>query len=55
MLVLARNEEESIIIQEDGRTIVELKVCKIQPSKVRLGFTAEKKYKILRKELVENV
>ena len=53
MLVLSRHtDEEVVFLLPDGREIV-LKVVSIQGDKARLGFTADRDVKILRREVLE--
>lgn len=51
MLVLARKEEESLII--DGK--IEIVVLGIEDGKVKLGINAPKEVKIYRKEVLDEV
>ena len=51
MLVLARKEEESLII--DGK--IEIVVLGIEEGKVKLGINAPKEVKIYRKEVLDEV
>lgn len=52
MLILSRKLDEDIVIRTpEGRTIV-IKVVRLQPDKVRLGFTAGTDVKIDRRELL---
>ncbi|MZQ99737.1 MAG: carbon storage regulator CsrA [Acidaminobacter sp.] len=51
MLVLARKEEESLII--DGN--IEIVVLGIEDGKVKLGINAPKEVKIYRKEVLDEV
>jgi len=49
MLILQRQKEESIIIGDD----IEVMVLRIGKKYIRLGITAPKETKILRKEICE--
>ena len=51
MLVLSRREGESILIGDD----IEISVIEVQGDKVRLGITAPKNLRILRRELIEEL
>lgn len=52
MLVLARKEEERIIIRVPGRKEpITLKVLEIRPDKVRLGLVADQEVTIDREEV----
>jgi carbon storage regulator CsrA len=54
MLVLTRNEEESITIyNENDGSILVVTVCRNDGRKVRLGIDAGKNYKITRTELIQ--
>lgn len=53
MLVLSRFREESIVLTIDGKIVAEIKIIDIRGDKVRLGFTAERKVQIHRKEFLE--
>ena len=47
MLVLSRNVEESIVIDE----VIEIKILEIQGGKIRIGIDAPKKIPVHRKEV----
>ena len=52
MLVLTRKPEEEIVIRM-GNEIIIIRILKIQGGKVSLGIEADKKWEILRQELIE--
>lgn len=55
MLVLTRHLDEKIVVFKDGgdyEDIVEITIVKIGHDRVRLGFTANRNIKVVRKELL---
>ena len=51
MLILSRRKNESLVIGKD----IEITVLEISGSSIKIGITAPKKVKVLRKELIEEV
>ena len=51
MLVLARKEEESILIGDD----IEIKIVSIDKGVVKIGIEAPKDLAIIRSELLQNI
>jgi len=52
MLVLSRREKEEIFLILNKKTMLRVKVLKVQGGQVRLGFEAPKEISILRSELL---
>lgn len=55
MLVLSRKRDEEIVIQTPSGEIITLLLVEIRGEKVRLGFTAEQKIKVHRKEVYDAI
>ena len=53
MLVLTRKPEEKIVISIGQQEQIVVTILKIQGGKVSLGIEADKKWEILRQELIE--
>ncbi len=51
MLILSRRKNESLVIGKN----IEITVLEISGSTIKIGITAPKKVKVLRKELIEEV
>ena len=51
MLVLTRREGESLMIGDQ----IEISIIEVQGDKIRIGVTAPREIRILRKELLEEV
>ena len=51
MLILSRRKNESLVIGKN----IEITVLEISGSSIKIGITAPKKVKVLRKELIEEV
>ena len=54
MLVLTRKEGESIILQI-GEDKIEITLTEIRSNSVRLGIEAKEDYKIIRKEIIDDI
>jgi carbon storage regulator CsrA len=52
MLILTRKENESIVIQAGGETIV-VRLIRIEGSRARVGIEADERVSIMREELGE--
>ena len=50
MLILTRRNDEEIVIRA-GEHVIELKVCRLLPHKVKLGFNATPGIEINRREI----
>jgi len=50
MLILTRKENESIVIQAGGETIV-VRLIRIEGSRARVGIEADERVSIMREEL----
>jgi carbon storage regulator CsrA len=50
-LVLTRRLDECVIVHEDGRIIVTVKLCRIDRNSVRLAFVADPEVSIDREEI----
>lgn len=50
MLILTRRNNEDIVIRA-GEHVIELKVCRLLPHKVKLGFNATPGIEINRREI----
>lgn len=55
MLVLSRKRDEEIVIQTPSGEIITLLLVEIRGEKVRLGFTAEQKIIVHRKEVYDAI
>ena len=56
MLILSRKKAEVVVIEDlDNGETIEITLVEIQPSRIRIGFKASDRFKILRKELVDNI
>lgn len=51
MLILTRQLNDKILINDE----IEISVLQIDGDKIKIGIEAPKKYKIIRKELIEEV
>ena len=51
MLILSRRKNESLVIGKN----IEITVLEISGSSIKIGITAPKEVKVLRKELIEEV
>lgn len=52
MLILTRKENESIVIQAGGDTII-VRIIRLEGSRARVGIEAAKRVSIMREELGE--
>jgi len=52
-LVLTRKLNESVVVHQDDKILLAVKVSKIDRNQVRLAFDADKKVKIDRQEVFE--
>lgn len=55
MLILARKEDEKILVYIPGHHPVEIQVVEIKGGNVRLGFHAEARIKIHREEVAHAI
>lgn len=57
MLVLTRKNRESVVIgrPEDGQVMLEITVLEIEGGRVRLGFEADQRMPIHRREVWERI
>jgi carbon storage regulator CsrA len=52
-LVLTRRLNETVVIQHNGKVLVEVKVCRIDRNQVRIAFVADPSVIIDRKETLD--
>lgn len=55
MLVLSRNQGESIVIQTPAGELVEVMIVECQGKKIRVGIEAPKDHIVYRKELLQKI
>lgn len=55
MLILSRRRDEKVIIECPNGDMLEVMVVDIRGDKVRLGFAADEKYQIHRKEIWDEI
>ncbi len=53
MLVITRDENESLVLLKDGEVLAEITVTKCNRSKARIGLTVPENVEVIRKELFD--
>lgn len=54
MLILGRREGEKVLILLEDKTEIEVTVVRTERGQLALGFEADRKYRFVRSELLDN-
>lgn len=53
MLVVTRSPNEETLIYDGDKLIMQIMVVKVEKNRVRIGFTGDMRFKIVRREIVD--